>query len=84
MQERDKERNWRAIYANHLRIEFNELEVLLYFGHSRPEWDEPAMAARIVTNPVFARDFHTVLDRALKQLDSRQNAEPAPEGSSGE
>jgi hypothetical protein len=64
------DRNSTANYANHLRIEFNPQEVLLSFGHAQPHREEPVMAARIVTTPLFARDFLMVLERALKQLES--------------
>lgn len=76
MSDCQSDRHLTALYANHLRIEFNSQEVLLSFGHAQPQRDEPVSAARIVTTPAFAKDFVTVLTRALQQLENNTSETP--------
>jgi len=66
-----------AIYANYFKLGHNVHEFLLDFGQMFAEDTEPEFLVRIVTNPVYAKIFWTLLSDSIEQYQKTHG--PIPE-----
>ena len=52
-------------YANYFKIGYNAFEFVIDFGQSFSENDQAELCARIVTGPVYAKDFLETLKSSI-------------------
>lgn len=58
-----------ARYANYLQIAFSPEEVVLEFGQTYESQGDPMIHTRLVTTPVFAREFLRLLERSVQEIE---------------
>jgi hypothetical protein len=59
-------------YANYFKIGHNTFEFVFEFGQLYEGEEEAQMNTRIVTSPVYAREFLQTLQRAMEQFEQEQ------------
>ena len=54
-------------YANYFKVGYNAFEFVIDFGQSYSENDQAELCARIVTSPVYAKDFLETLQGSIER-----------------
>ena len=56
-------------YANYFKVGYNAFEFVLDFGQNYSENDHAELSTRIVTSPVYAKEFFKTLKLSIKEYE---------------
>ena len=57
-------------YANHFGVGYSKNEFIFDFGQSYSDTDQAELFSRIVTSPVYAKDFLKIFEKSVEQFEN--------------
>lgn len=58
-------------YANYFEVGYNAYEFVIDFGQYYSESDEAELCTRIITSPVYAMNFFSVLEESIENYKAK-------------